>query len=336
VSVVPAPTVAELGPPARELYRDMLLTRRLDEECVALQRQGVFPAYAPLLGQEAAQVGAGSVPDLSRDFAFPTYRELGVAVAMRVDPVEYLATHLATWHGGMYDADRCRFAPINAVVGGPVAHAAGWAMGAQLDGTGGVALACFGDGASSEGDVHEAMNFAALHRLPVVFFCQNNQWAISVPNSRQVAGGSVAARAAGYGMPGERVDGNDVLAVRAAVAAAFERARAGEGPTVVEALTYRRGPHSTSDDPARYRCPDEQQDWPDPVPAFARRLVESGELGTAELSEMDTEVAAEVDRIREALRAQPPRPGAEMFSFVYREPTTALLEQQRSWEESRA
>lgn len=313
-----------------ELHRLMLVARRIDEEAVAMQRQGVLPGYAPMKGQEAAQVGSAAALDKARDFAFPNYRDLGAAVALGVDLVGYLATHLGTWHGGMYDPQASRLAPFNAVVGGPVPHAVGWAMGAKLDGTGGVALTYFGDGASSQGDVHEAMNFAAVSALPVVFFCQNNGWAISVPTARQVAGGSVAARAAGYGMPGVQVDGNDVLAVHEATREAVARARDGAGPTVIEAMTYRMGPHSTSDDPGRYRTLDEEHAWmaKDPVARAAAQLP-SETVVAAEAYASDV-----VRQVREGLLRTGDRPGEELFEFVYREPTEALLAQKRAWKES--
>ncbi|GAA3562411.1 thiamine pyrophosphate-dependent enzyme [Amycolatopsis ultiminotia] len=314
----------------RRLHRLMVLARRIDEDAIALQRQGVLPAYAPAKGQEAAQVGSAAALDPARDFAFPTYRELGVAVAMGVDLVGYLSTHLNIWHGGMYDSQASRLAPFNAVVGGPVTHAVGWAMGAKLDETGGAAITYFGDGASSQGDIHEAMNFAGVYRLPVVFFCQNNGWAISLPAARQVAGGSVAARASGYGIEGVRVDGNDVEAVFEATRAALDRARDGGGATVIEAMTYRLGPHSTSDDPGRYRSLEDEQAWTgrDPITRAARRLPE------ADLAEAEQYAAEVVERVREGLQALTPRPAEELFSFVYREPTAALLAQQRAWKES--
>ncbi|MEB3366707.1 thiamine pyrophosphate-dependent enzyme [Saccharopolyspora mangrovi] len=314
----------------RELFRLMVVTRRLDEEATALQRQGVLPAYAPVRGQEAAQIGSAAALALDRDFAFPTYRELGAAVAMGVDPVAYLAMHLNIWHGGLYDANASRLAPPNAVVGGPVLHAVGWAMGAKLDGTGGAALTYFGDGASSQGDIHEAMNFAGVYRLPVVFFCQNNGWAISLPTGDQVAGGSVAARAAGYGFEGLQVDGNDVTAVFEATKQALERARSGEGPALIEAMTYRLGPHSTSDDPSRYRSAEEERARAEQDPiALAKNS-----LTTEEITSAEQHAAAVVATTTEGLRALQPPPGDELFSFVYREPTAALLAQHRAWKES--
>lgn len=321
----------------RRLYRTMVTVRLLDLDGVAMQRQGIMPGYAPMRGQEAAQVGSAAAIDLARDFAFPTYRELGVAVTMGVDPVAYLASHQGAWHGGMWDAAAARLAPINAVVGGAVTHAVGWALGAKLDRSGGVAVAYFGDGASSQGDIHEAMNTAGVSRLPVVFFCQNNGWAISVPTDRQVAGGSVAARAAGYGMPGVRVDGNDVLAVYRATRAAIELARAGGGPTVIEAMTYRSGPHSTSDDPGRYRSLDEEQSWlaRDPLILCEEVLRETGTVGDDFFAEVSDTASALVDRVRADVAALGGRPSEEMFDFVFANPPAALLGQKRAWEESR-
>jgi pyruvate dehydrogenase E1 component alpha subunit len=321
----------------RRLYRTMATVRRLDLDGVAMQRQGIIPGYAPMRGQEAAQVGSAAALDLARDFAFPTYRELGVAVAMGVDPVAYLASHQGAWHGGLWDAAAARLAPINAVVGGAVTHAVGWALGAKLDRTGGVAIAYFGDGASSQGDIHEAMNTAGVSQLPVIFFCQNNGWAISVPTSEQVAGGSVAARAAGYGMPGVRVDGNDVLAVYDATVEALDRARNGGGPTVIEAMTYRMGPHSTSDDPGRYRTLDEEQSWlaRDPLALCEEQLRRTGTVGDAFFAEVADTAAALAERVRDEVAALGGRPGEEMFDFVFADPPASLLGQRRAWEESR-
>lgn len=321
----------------RRLYRTMATVRRLDLDAVAMQRQGIIPGYAPMRGQEAAQVGSAAALDLRHDFAFPTYRELGVAVGMGVDPVAYLASHQGAWHGGLWDAAAARLAPINAVVGGAVTHAVGWALGAKLDRTGGVAIAYFGDGASSQGDIHEAMNTAAVSRLPVVFFCQNNGWAISVPASEQVAGGSVAARGAGYGMPGVRVDGNDVIAVYDATRRALDRARKGGGPSIVEAMTYRMGPHSTSDDPGRYRTLDEEQSWlaRDPLALCEQQLRRTGTVGDGFFAEVAETAGALADRVRDDVAALGGRPPEEMFDFVFSDPPAALLGQRRAWEESR-
>ncbi|HEY5223648.1 MAG TPA: thiamine pyrophosphate-dependent enzyme [Microbacteriaceae bacterium] len=313
------------------LYERMLLARDLDLESVAMQRQGIIPGYAPARGQEAAQVGSASALDRTRDFAFPTYRELGVAVALGADLVGYLASHQGSWHGGMYDFAAARLAPINAVVGAPVPHAMGWALGEKLAGRSGASIAYFGDGASSQGDIHEAMNFAGVWNLPVVFFCQNNGWAISLPTSAQVAGGSVAARAAGYGMPGVRVDGNDVLAVYDAVTDALARARSLGGATVVEAMTYRIGPHSTSDDPGRYRSLEEEHEWQsrDPLAAAKARLQASG-VDDAVFEAITARVHAEVERVRQETIALERRPTAEMFDFVFADPPAVFTAQRNA------
>jgi 2-oxoisovalerate dehydrogenase E1 component alpha subunit len=316
---------------ARTLYERMVLARELDVEAVTMQRQGILPGHAPTRGQEAAQVGSASALDLTRDFAFPTYRELAVAVAMGVDLVAYMATHLGTWNGGTYNPIISRLAPVNAVVGAPVLHAVGWGMGEQRHRTGGVAIAYFGDGASSQGDVHEAMNFAGVYGAPVIFFCQSNGWAISLPTKAQVAGGSVAARAAGYGIPGVTVDGNDVIAVYRATLEAVERARRGDGPTVIEALTYRMGPHSTSDDPGRYRTLEEEREWQarDPLTVLEGHLRAETTLADDYFDGTLAAARAQVEQIRAGIVALESRPGEEMFDFMF-ERTTDLVDQQRS------
>ncbi|MGW9404709.1 thiamine pyrophosphate-dependent enzyme [Arthrobacter sp. NPDC055585] len=340
-SSIPELTAEEL----RQLYKLLISTRDLDVAAVAWQRQGILPGYAPELGQEAAQVGSAFALDSSRDFAFPTYREMGVALALGVDMVEYMSTHKASWHGGLYNPVSTRLAPIQAVVGGSVLHAVGWAHGQRLaaaetgagDSAAGLpaAITYFGDGASSQGDVHEAMNFAGVLKAPVVFFVQNNGWAISLPTEEQVAGGTVAARAAGYGMASVTVDGNDAPAVVRATRAALEHARAGKGPVLIEAMTYRRGPHSTSDDPGRYRTLDEERrdGGEDPVARLAALLLETGAADQAFLDGAAAEAKAHTDAVREGVQALQPRPGQEMFDFVFAEPTEELKAQARAWRE---
>jgi len=321
----------------RELYTLMAAVRHLDTSAVSWQRQGIIPGYAPELGQEAAQVGSGYAVDRTRDFVFPTYREMGVARAMGLDMVGYMSTHKATWHGGMYNPLESRFAPIQAVVAGSVLHAVGWAHGQTLSGEPepGVAMTYFGDGASSQGDVHEAMNFAAVMKAPVVFFIQNNGWAISVPTERQVAGGSVAARAAGYGIPSLQVDGNDVVAVYQATRSAFAHSRAGNGPVVIEAMTYRRGPHSTADDPGRYRTLDEERldAGEDPLERFRQRLLAEGVADAAFFAEAQRLAEQEEEAVRAGIEDLGPRPGSEMFSMVFQEPTPSLQSQATAWRE---
>lgn len=317
----------------RELYRLMLLTRRLDQEAVAMQRQGELAAFPPLAGQEAAQC-ASALAIEDGDFAFPSFRELGVAVVRGVDLVQYLVAYRGHWNGGAYDVFERGFAPIASSIGTHVPHAVGWAMGAALDGRRVAAIAYFGDGATSEGVVMEAMNFAGVFRAPVVFFVQNNQWAISVPVERQTAA-PIYRKADAYGFPGVQVDGNDALAVYAATAEALERARAGDGPALIEALTYRLGAHSTADDPSRYRDPAALEPWraKDPLVRLRTVLEERG-VEAAWFDEAEGATRAEVARVRAAVVAASPPGGEEMFDFVFANPPAELETQKAWWRES--
>ena len=215
--------------------------------------------FASCRGQEAAQIGAAASLRKT-DWLFPQYREIGAFLLRGITPAQMGAVWRGKWHGGLGFTEKC-CAPISIQIGTHGLHAVGAAMGAQRLGEDSVTLAFLGDGATSEGDAHEALNFAAVFKAPCVFFVQNNQWAISVPVSHQMAAPSIAHRAIGYGMPGIRVDGNDVLACYAVIAEAAQRAREGGGPTLIEAITYRMGPHTTSDDPTRYRSQDEVDHW---------------------------------------------------------------------------
>ena len=311
----------------RELLRLIILCRRLDRECWALQRQGELTVYPPFEGQEAAQVGSAFAlgPD---DFVFPSFRELAAAVVRGVDIVEYLQYHRGTWHGGPYDPIASRFAPICVPVATQIVHAVGWAMGAKLDRSSACSLAYFGDGSASEGDFHEGANLAAVFRAPAILFCQNNGWAISVPSNEQFAA-PIAARAAGYGMPGVRVDGNDVLAVYAVTRDAVERARAGEGPTLIEAVTYRIGSHSTADDAARYRDEEEVTAWRerDPIDRYRTHLLDAGTIDDAFVRSCDDEAEAWVADVRAKLTALGEPPASEMFDHAFADPPPTLLRQ---------
>jgi pyruvate dehydrogenase E1 component alpha subunit len=311
----------------RQLLRLMIRARRLDRECVALQRQGELTVYPPFEGQEAAQVGSAFAlePD---DFAFPSFRELAAAIVRGVDAVEYLQYHRGTWHGGPYDPIANGFAPICVPVATQIVHAVGWALGTKLDGGGRCALAYFGDGAASEGDFHEAANLAAVYEAPAVLFCQNNAWAISVPLSEQVAA-PIASRAAGFGFPGVRVDGNDVLAVYAVTRAAVERARSGHGPTLIEAVTYRIGPHTTADDPSRYRNDEEVASWRerDPIERYRRFLLGRGLLDEDGATTMEADADAWVSDVRAGLVALGTPPASEVFDHVFAEPPPTLQRQ---------
>src|SRR5688572_19979321 len=230
----------------RELLRHMVRARRLDRECMALQRQGELTVYPPFEGQEAAQVGSAFALG-AEDWAFPTFRELAAALVRGVDPMQYLWYHRGTWHGGPYDPRATRFGPICVPVATQICHAVGVAMGLEKDGIEACALAYLGDGSASEGDFHEGANLAAVFGAPAILFCQNNGWAISVPTALQTAG-EIWKRAEGLGFHGIRVDGNDVLAVYRATREAATRARSGRGPTLIEAMTYRMGPRPTAAD----------------------------------------------------------------------------------------
>src|SRR6195256_412678 len=227
----------------RDLYRNMVLIRRADQEALTLQRQGELEIWGQLLGQEAIHVGAVTALR-TEDWIFPSYREFGMAMVRGVDPADMLTLFRGLSHGP-WDPRKHHFAPLAIPVASQIPHAVGYAMGSRFKHSDDIALVTFGDGATSKGDWHEAMNFAGVFRAPVVFLCQNNYWAISVPLSKQTAG-AIADRAQGYGFPGIRIDGNDVLGVYAAVRAAAERARQGEGPDLIEGETSRMGGHTSS------------------------------------------------------------------------------------------
>ena len=318
----------------RELYRLLAAVRHLDVSAIAWQRQGIIPGYAPGRGQEAAQVGSAFALERGSDFVFPTYREVGVARAWGVDMVAYMSTHKATWHGGLYDPAASRFAPIQAVVGGSVLHAVGWAHGQTLDGrkadgTLNVAISYCGDGASSQGDVHEAMNFAAIFKAPVIFFVQNNKYAISVPLAQQSVAPSLAHKAVGYGMAGEHVDGNDVVALLAVLKRAVALAKAGSGPLLVEANTYRIQSHTNADDATRYRQDSEVAEWlaKDPLTRMQAFLRSEGLLD----DDADAEIAARAEaiatRLRDGMNAEPEVDPQDLFRFLYTEPNPQLDEQ---------
>jgi 2-oxoisovalerate dehydrogenase E1 component alpha subunit len=316
----PTPDLSSLGLKEEdllELYRLMALTRRADLEGTALQRQGELAVYPPLIGQEAAQVGSAFALE-EADWIFPSYRELGAALVRGVDLVEYLHFYRATWHGGTYDANAHRFGHVCVPVGSQALHAVGYAMGAKLDERSVATLVYFGDGATSEGDLHEAWNFAAVFGSPVVFFCQNNQWAISVPLAAQTVA-PIWKKAEAYGFPGVQVDGNDVLAVYAATREAATRAREGGIPTLIEAVTYRIGPHSTADDASRYRSAGEVERWQalDPIDRYRSWLIGSGTADDAFFERVEAESNEFAARLRSGVTGSRPRPVAELFEWVF-------------------
>jgi 2-oxoisovalerate dehydrogenase E1 component alpha subunit len=301
----------------RELYRLMVLARKADLEATALQRQGELAVYPPLIGQEAAQVGSAFALEES-DWIFPSYRELGAAVVRGVDLVEYLHFYRATWHGGTYDANAHRFGHVSVPVGSQILHAVGYAMGSKMDGMGIATLVYFGDGATSEGDFHEGCNFAAVFKSPVVFFCQNNGWAISVPLASQTVA-PIWRKAEAYGFPGVLVDGNDVLAVYRVTKEAAARARDEGVPTLIEAVTYRIGPHSTADDASRYRTDDEVARWKarDPLDRYRKWLEAAGAADAWFFEQVEQESKEFAHRMRTGVIGSEPRPVSEMFEWVF-------------------
>ncbi len=312
----------------RALYRDLVLVRRVDVEATALQRQGELGLWAQLLGQEAAQVGAGRAvqPD---DFVFPTYREHGIAWTRGVAPLQLLKLFRGVTNGG-WDPHEHNFALYTIVIGDQALHAVGYGMGIQRDGTDDAVLVCFGDGATSQGDVNEAFVFASVFNAPVVFFCQNNQWAISEPLERQTRI-PLYRRAAGFGFPGVRVDGNDVLAVLAVTRAALASAREGNGPTLVEAFTYRMGAHTTSDDPTRYRIAADVEQWKlkDPIERVKVYLARNGFADHTFFEEVETEAEALAVKLRDDCRALPDPEPISIFDNVYAT-QNSLVESERT------
>ena len=310
----------------RGFYRDLVLIRRFDTEATALQRQGELGLWASLLGQEAAQVGSGRALR-PQDYAFPTYREHGVAWCRGVDPVNLLGMFRGVNHGG-WDPNEKNFHLYTIIIGAQTLHATGYAMGVQRDGNVGTGdderdtavIAYFGDGATSQGDVSEALVFAGVNNSPVVFFCQNNQWAISEPNEKQTRA-PLWHRARGFGFPGIRVDGNDVLAVYAVTKAALDAARSGQGPTFIEAFTYRMGAHTTSDDPSKYRVSAEVEVWKhrDPIERFRRWLTTTGRADVDFLEAVDEESDELGASVRRRCLEMPDPPGTDMFDHVYAE-----------------
>ncbi len=319
-------------------YRDMVVVRAFDRQATNLQRQGQLALWPPSFGQEAAQVGSVRATR-PQDHVFPSYREHVVATVRGVDPIDIIRVMRGLSHGGWDPTD-----PKNGntriytlVLGSQTLHATGFGMGLAFDGRSGTGdperdeavIVYYGDGASSQGDVHEAMVFANTYRTPEVFFLQNNQWAISVPVATQ-ARGPLYERAAGYGMPSHLVDGNDVLASYAVSKLALDEARSGSGPQAIEATTYRMGAHTTSDDPTKYRTSDEEESWArrDPI-ARMRAYLEAKGAAASFFDEVDAEAQAYADDVRTRTNALGGLEADTMFAHVYSDAHPLVAEQQR-------
>ncbi|KOV63488.1 pyruvate dehydrogenase (acetyl-transferring) E1 component subunit alpha [Streptomyces sp. MMG1121] len=313
----------------RRLYAQLVRGRRYNTQATALTKQGRLAVYPSSTGQEACQVAAALALD-ERDWLFPSYRDTLAVVARGVDPVEALTLLRGDWHSG-YDPHTHRVAPLSTPLATQLPHAVGLAHAARLKGDDVVALALVGDGGTSEGDFHEALNFAAVWQAPVVFLVQNNGFAISVPLAKQTAAPSLAHKAVGYGMPGRLVDGNDAAAVHEVLSDAVRHARAGGGPTLVEAVTYRIDAHTNADDATRYRGDTEVADWRahDPLQLLEDELTARGLLDEAgrEAARQDAEEMAADLRTR--MNREPELDPMTLFDHVYAE-TTAQLREQRA------
>ena len=298
------------------LYRDMTIVRRLCNESTSLQRQGQLALWAPIQGQEACQIGPGRAL-APMDFTFPTYREHGIAWCRGVEPKEMLRLFRAVSNGG-WDPYKYRHSVPTIVLGNQALNAVGYAMGIQRDGAEEAVLTFFGDGASSQGDVLESFVWAASFNAPVVFLCQNNQWGISTPMSVQ-SKIPLYHRAHGFGFPGIRVDGNDVLAMYEVSKRALENARVGGGPTLIEAYTYRLGAHTTSDDPTRYRIDAEVEVWRhrDPIERVKSLLVHEYKMKQARFDEVAEEAEKLALQLREDVLAMDRPDPLSMFDNVY-------------------
>lgn len=318
-------------------YRDMVIQRRFDIEATALQRKGELGLWPPSFGQEAAQVGLGRALQ-AQDFVFPTYREHGVALARGLTPDDILPVFRGVSHGG-WDPKKHNIHSYEIIIGAQALHAVGYAMGVQLEDKAGdaqnasnvVTVGCFGDGATSQGDVAEAFTFASSFNAPVLFYCQNNQWAISEPTSVQ-ARTSLHRRGEGYGIPGICVDGNDVIATYAVARYCMEHIRAGRGPLLLEAYTYRMGAHTTADDPTKYRSSAEVDAWAekDPIDRLRRYLAVSGRADADFFSELDLQLEAFAAQVRRTCTDMPAPSHEDMFEHAYSTPHP-LVEEERSW-----
>jgi pyruvate dehydrogenase E1 component alpha subunit len=316
------------------MYAAMTEARMYDRKASALQRQGRLATYAPYEGQEASQVGAVA-PLAPEDWLVASYRD---AAAMRLHGYPWknlLLTRMGDERGG-HPPEGVNVTPPSITVGGHMIHAVGIAWAEKLKGTGAVALTMFGDGATSEGDFHEAMNFAGVYRVPTVFFCQNNGWAISMPRSRQTASRTIAQKADAYGLPGVMVDGNDVVAVAEVAAEAVDRARAGEGPTLIESLTYRVQGHTTADDHRRYRAREEAAGWlaRDPLERVRLWLERQGAWDEARQSGIEGEASRRIETAVAEAEALESLSAGEIFDAMFDEPTAPLAVQRHRAERS--
>lgn len=311
------------------LYRTMLLGRRFDERLLDMQRQGRIGTFPPIKGQEAAQLGA--VAHLrDSDWLVPSFRETTAEIWRGRSLESAIICNNGFSEGAVIAPDHNNF-PVSVPVGSQIIHAVGLGWSARYRGKDDIVMTFFGDGATSEGDFHEGLNFGAVFQAPVVFVCQNNQWAISIPVTRQTHSATIAQKAVAYGMPGIRVDGNDILAVYSAAQEATDRARSGGGPTLIECVTYRVMMHTTADDPSRYRTESEVEIWRkrDPLPRFQKYLLDKGVLTVHGEKELESEVLLQIQHAVENAEKQMEDMGdpLDMFNHIYAELPPYLLSQ---------
>jgi pyruvate dehydrogenase E1 component alpha subunit len=314
---------------ARDVFRDMVRARTFDERSLALQRRGWMPGYPPFKGQEGSQVAAAHAM-AEEDWLFPTYRSNAMQLARGVPASDVLLFRRG--HAEFHSDHDVQNFPQAVPIASQIPHAVGAGMAMDYRDTAEASIAYFGDGATSEGDFHEAMNFAGVFDAPVVFLCENNNWAISLPRERQTASDSIAVKAEAYGFEGVQVDGNDPIAVYETVADALEDARGGD-PVLVESLTYRQGAHTTSDDPDRYRPEDEDlPDWrtADPLDRFEEYLVEQGVVDESFREECRADAEAELDDAVEEAEDVGEPDLDELFDYVYEE-RTPRMDRQKAW-----
>jgi pyruvate dehydrogenase E1 component alpha subunit len=313
------------------LYRKMVLIRLADQRALALQRQGRLGTYAPVHGQEAAQIGSAYALG-KEDWVFPSFRETGVIYMKGVSLKDIYLYWMGNEAGQKVPEDVWVF-PVSVPVGTHPLHAVGAAWAAKLQGEKICTVAYFGDGATSEGDFHEAMNFAGVFNTPTIFFCQNNHYAISVPRKNQTAAKTLAQKAIAYGFLGIQVDGNDLFAVYAAMKEAREKAISGAGPTMIEAVTYRFGPHTTADDPTKYRPDAELEEWKsrDPMLRLQKYLKGKGLWSEAQETQIKAEAEAILNKAVQEAEAVPAPEPEEMFRYTFAELTPTLEEQKADY-----
>jgi pyruvate dehydrogenase E1 component alpha subunit len=318
-----------------QLHQTMLLSRRFDERLLVLQREGRIGTFAPVKGQEAAQVGAVA-PLRADDWVVPSFRETAAAIC-RGTPLSGLLLFNAGYNEGGRIPDDQHDLPIAIPVGTQIPHAAGIAYGMRYRQTDQVVLTFFGDGATSEGDFHEGLNFAGVFQTPTIFLCQNNHWAISLPRAKQTRAKTLAQKALAYGLPGLQVDGNDVFAVYVAVQEAVARARADEGPTLIECLTYRLSLHTTADDPTKYRSDEEVKAWEarDPLPRLQQYLRAQDLLSEQDLEALEAEIKTTIDQAWEEAQDRMASLGdpLDMFEHVYAERPASLEAQRQAYDQ---